>query len=309
MKRFKPKNLRTATALAVIVLVCVGLAFHTGGGTPSAFGIYDIAAICPLGSIEVALASFTFVPPLLIGLLVAVILTALVGRAFCAWGCPVPLLRRILGLKSRKEKKHVHTGQQHDATAEEVEMPEKAGRSRLAATVLDIPVTRKGGVQDSRNWVLGGALLSTALFGFPVFCLICPVGLTFATIVAFWRLFQFNEVTLSLVVFPLIVVAELFIARKWCHKFCPLGAMLSLISRLNKTFVPQINASTCLRSSSSSECNRCVEACEEGIDLHVGEISAPVNECTKCGECADRCPVSAITFPLLPKKKGDRDDG
>ena len=86
---------------AVTVLVGVGLAVHTGTGTPSAWGIADIAAICPLGGIEAAIASRTIVPPLLIGLAVVVALVALVGRAFCAWGCPVPLLRRGFGVKER----------------------------------------------------------------------------------------------------------------------------------------------------------------------------------------------------------------
>ncbi|MFR1638333.1 MAG: 4Fe-4S binding protein [Eggerthellaceae bacterium] len=69
------------------------------------------------------------------------------------------------------------------------------------------------------------ALLSTAVFGFPVFCLICPVGLTFATLIAVWRLFQFNEVALSLLVFPAMLALEVLVLRKWCSRFCPLGAL------------------------------------------------------------------------------------
>lgn len=79
---------RTLAAVGVLGLVGVGLAVHTGTGTPSAWGIADIAAICPLGGIEAAIASRTIVPPLLIGLAVVVALVALVGRAFCAWGLP-----------------------------------------------------------------------------------------------------------------------------------------------------------------------------------------------------------------------------
>ena len=157
---------RTLAAVGVLGLVGVGLAVHTGTGTPSAWGIADIAAICPLGGIEAAIASRTIVPPLLIGLAVVVALVALVGRAFCAWGCPVPLLRRVFGVKERPADK-----------------PRPAERD---------------GANDSRNWVLGATVLTTAAFGFPVFCLICPVGLTVATFVALWRVFQFSEVTLSL---------------------------------------------------------------------------------------------------------------
>ena len=36
---------------------------------------------------------------------------------------------------------------------------------------------KRNGKFDSRHAVLGGAVLTTAVFGFPVFCLVCPVGL------------------------------------------------------------------------------------------------------------------------------------
>ena len=276
MKR-NSKLLRTLSVLAVIALVCLGLALHTGTGTPSAWGIYDIAAICPLGAAEAALASKTVVPPMLIALAIGIALVVLFGRAFCAWGCPIPLLRRIFGLKEPKRK-------------------------RRASDALDVPAAQRGGAADSRNWVLGGALLSTAVFGFPVFCLVCPVGLTFGTLVVAWRVFQFNEVTWSLLVFPAMLVLELAVLRKWCHRFCPLGALLSLVSRGNRTFRPQANVGTCLHAAHGERCHRCADACPEGIDLHDRAASAPLNECVKCRECADACPVHAITFPFLSKK-------
>ena len=76
MKR-NSKLLRTLSVLAVIALVCLGLALHTGTGTPSAWGIYDIAAICPLGAAEAALASKTVVPPMLIALAIGIALVIL----------------------------------------------------------------------------------------------------------------------------------------------------------------------------------------------------------------------------------------
>lgn len=260
---------RTLAAVGVLGLVGVGLAVHTGTGTPSAWGIGDIAAICPLGAVEAAVASKTIVPPLLIGLAVVVALVALVGRAFCAWGCPVPLVRRLLGLKERPADK-----------------PRPAERN---------------GADDSRNWVLGATVLTTAAFGFPVFCLICPVGLTVATFIAAWRVFQFSEVTLSLLVFPLILVLEVVVLRKWCHRFCPLGALLGLIARLNRTFRPTVERQSCLHCGGAS-CSRCAEVCPEGIDLHHPEASVSLAECTKCGECKAACPAGAIHFPFLPAR-------
>ena len=286
-RRVRASTLRVLSALGVAALVCLGLALHTGTGTPSSFGIADIAALCPLGGVEAAIASRTVVPPLLIGLAVVVALTLLLGRAFCAWGCPVPLLRRVF--RGKKASKR-------DASSPD-------------SGPLDVPASERGGLRDSRNWVLGGAILSTAAFGFPVFCLICPVGLTFATLIAVWRLFQFNEVALSLLVFPAMLALEVLVLRKWCSRFCPLGALLSLVSRLNKTFRPVSNEATCLRSSKGEPCHQCADVCPEGIDLHDASGSAPMHECTKCRACADACPMHAISFPFLPKRVGEDGDG
>lgn len=278
--------LRTLTALAVVVLVCIGLALHSGTGTPSAWGIYDIAALCPLGAVEAALASKTVIPPLLIAGALALVLVVIFGRAFCAWGCPIPLLRRIFGLKPPKSHPERHA--------------------------LDIPNNKRGSLVDSRNWILGGTILSTALFGFPVFCLICPVGLTFATIIALWQAFQFNEIALSLIVFPAILIVEIVILRSWCSRFCPLGALLSLIARASKTLRPKSAEDICLQTAKGEPCHACSDVCPEGINLHDSEVSAPLHECTKCRACADVCPMHAITFPFLsksePKKEHDTDD-
>lgn len=286
--KMRMSTARTLAACGVLGLVGVGLALHTGTGTPSAWGLPDVAALCPLGAVEAAIASKTVVPPLLLGLGIALLIAVLVGRAFCAWGCPVPLIQRVFG---RRRSSDGASGADAPAVARGVD----------PAAALDVAPADRGGAGDSRNWVLGATVLTTAAFGFPVFCLVCPVGLSIATFVGLWRLLQFNETTLSLVVFPLILVVEVLVLRKWCHRFCPLGALLSLASRLNRTFRPSVDAGACVACNGASGCGRCAEACPEGIDLHHPEASAPLNECTKCGECGQACPVHAITFPLLPR--------
>lgn len=113
--------------------------------------------------------------------------------------------------------------------------------------------------------VLGGSLVSAAICGFPVFCLICPVGLTFATAIALYRLVGFNEPTLDLIVFPLIIVAELTLLRKWCHRFCPISALMGLVANFNKATRPKIDPDLCLRKD-GTPCTVCAAACPEFID-------------------------------------------
>ena len=50
VKNAGSRRLRSLTAAAFIVMTGIGLAWHTGWGTLSSFGIGSIAEVCPLGA-------------------------------------------------------------------------------------------------------------------------------------------------------------------------------------------------------------------------------------------------------------------
>ena len=88
--RFPFPKARALVFAAFVAFVVAGLAFRIGAGTPSAFGIDAIAAVCPLGALEtMAGAKDVMLHPLLL-LIAVVAIIVLVGKAFCAWLCPVP---------------------------------------------------------------------------------------------------------------------------------------------------------------------------------------------------------------------------
>lgn len=275
--------------LACVAFVLVGIAFHVGIGTPSAFGIQQISAICPLGALEtMAGAKGVMLHPLLLFALV-VVLIALVGKAFCAWMCPVPWLQKFFRPKKKSSK----------ATGDFKSKPSHSCSACPGATTYGKALAPVGGKRDgvqldSRHAVLVGTLASAAVFGFPVFCLICPVGLTFATIIGLWNLVQFDEPTWALIIFPIILLLEVTVLRKWCSKICPISALVSLLSNLNVTLRPRVKAGTCLRSR-GVDCHACVDACPEQLDPHTMRIP----ECSKCGACVEACPAKAISIKLL----------
>lgn len=119
-----------------------------------------------------------------------------------------------------------------------------------------------------------------------------------------WRFVQFNEPTIGLLVFPAILIVEFVVLRRWCHKICPLGALLSLLARGNKTFRPTVDRSLCLRRDGVA-CETCASVCPEHIDPYADSGERSMVECTKCKSCAQACPVSAIRFPLRPAEKND----
>ena len=278
------RRLRAIACLTAFLSVGIVLALHTGWGTLSSMGAGAVAAICPLGALETLVVSGTMVPRAAVSLVAVVAIVLLVGRAFCSWLCPIPPIQRFF-----RPGKKAACRPPADVGAEE------ASCSSCPAGCGLPPVggERDGFRLDSRHAVLAGALVSTAVFGFPVFCLVCPVGLVFATLIAVWAAFAEQTPTWSLFVFPAILLVEVVLFRKWCRKLCPLGALMSLLSCKAPLVKPHVDAGACLRSK-GVDCRVCVDACPELLDPH----SPCIPECTKCGLCAERCPHQAIDLRL-----------
>lgn len=284
-------------ALLAVAVPVIGLMTNTQLGALCSYGASSIATICPLGALETLAAVKSPSIRLLICLCIAIVLIVVVGKAVCAWACPAPWLQRFF-----KKKKHVDenalqakpeesTWDIHPAKGESCSSCPSQSCGSEDCALAKVGGKRDGIHLDSRHAVLAATLASSAVFGFPVFCLVCPVGLTFATIIGLWNLFAFNETTLGMIIFPLILIAELVLLRKWCHKICPISALMSLISCANRTFKPRVDESRCLRAK-GVDCRACVESCPEELDPH----SKLIPECSKCHACAEACPAHAISF-------------
>lgn len=327
-KFFTGPRLRALAALAFFLLFLLGLAVHTGWGTASSFGIAEIAAICPLGNLEAMLASKTFLPRALVGFAVFLVVAALLGRFFCGWLCPVPWVEKALsklrapgrrfglGLKEypvasetpRTSACTTTNASSNTASESGKNAPRScpSGASCASSSCKDCALASRvkekadQATEKTPYWILGGALASSTVFGFPVFCLICPVGLTFALTVALWRLFEFNETNWAILWFAGFLVLELLVLRRWCSRFCPLGALWTLASRLNRFFRPKAREDLCTRMTHGVPCTICRDVCPEGIDpASVANDPMLLARCTKCGACAAACPTGAVHFPFL----------
>lgn len=279
-------RIRKAVRFLIVAVLLIALFAGWQTGTLCSVGYDAIAYICPLGALETIFGSWAFVPRVLICLAVVVIVALVFGKAFCSWVCPVaPLSDLLRGRKAREKDECERTQAAHrvlerwsDTNAAQAEK-HKSFRSRV----------------DGRHVVLAGSLASAAVCGFPVFCLVCPIGLTFASAIALYRLIGFNEPAIEVLVFPALLVLELTVLRKWCHRFCPVGALLSLLSRGNRTFKPHVDASMCARHAGSS-CAACAQACPEHIDPCADLGDRSLAECTRCGACVNTCPAKALSF-------------
>lgn len=304
------KTLRIIVPLAVLLLAAVGFVFHTGFGDLSAVGWSSISVLCPLGALGTMLASKTVVPHAVISLIIALVAIVLLGRAFCGWICPVPVISKLRHAFSRPEhvkaaKKAASAGagdDGHTAGADGAKPLTDKEKALLKGACSHHACKPGCEPSNSRNIVLGGALLSAAIFGFPVFCLVCPIGLAFALVFVLIALFGSGDVTWSVVVIPVLLAVEVVFFRKWCSHICPLSALMSLVGKLNRTFRPQVDAGACVETKTGHHCGKCARVCEQGIDPRHPELGASWSECTRCGACIKACPGDAIKLAALVRE-------
>ena len=301
----KFKNARTAVAAVAFAALAVCLIAGVATGTWCGFGANDIAVLCPVGALLSMVAAKTLIPRAVLSIVVAIALVLLLGRLFCGWICPVTLWRRVKEffkpVKTREQEVEALSQANQALAAEEIAALKEASATHDCAACGACHAKRNAPF-DSRHAVLGGALLTTAGFGFPVFCLICPIGLTFATIVLVMRLFAFGDVAWGVILVPALLLAEVVFFRKWCSTFCPISALMSLIGKANRTFVPQVNDAKCRETVEGASCEVCAAVCPQGINVRHPEAGMSFSECTKCRACVEACPTQAIKMPFLPQK-------
>ncbi len=295
MSKLKIRTVRTWFAIGVVGLVLVGMGGKFGWGSACALGFDGLAYICPLGLIEATVAGRTVYLQVLPSVAITLAVIVLFGAAFCAWACPTRIVKILLRREAIPSRRLT---------------PVPSTREHALPTPGTSAAVSRGrwwSVLDSRHVVLAGAVISSALFGFPVFCLICPVGLFFGTLFAVGRLFSIQQAGLEILVFPAILAVEFLVLRNWCRSLCPLGALLSLLSSLNPFFRPAMASDRCLRSKGAN-CQVCHNNCPEEIDLREPNRARPLLNCTKCLACSEACPTHAITFPFVERSKATSDE-
>ncbi len=239
----------------------------------------------PLIAVASFLAARELHSPLLLSLILLVA-SALFGRFFCSYVCPLGTAIDV---------------------SQQLRAPRKTADSAQRAAL------RKS------KYYLALALIVCALFGFNLVYLFDPLSLLtrvfsflvypFAVLLLnagidvlrpFAAAFQmvvlshasirqplFYMAFVTLLIFGAVLALNFFAERFWCRNLCPLGALLSVCARWG-ICKRQVN-------DACNQCLKCSRECPMGA-IATDPAQTLDTECIQCRRCAAVCPQRAISF-------------
>ncbi|MBI2944769.1 MAG: 4Fe-4S binding protein [Candidatus Wallbacteria bacterium] len=212
-------------------------------GTHWSMRVLGLDLTDPLAAAEALAASKRVHWPLLLGALVPILLTVLLGRVFCSWLCPANVLFEL------------------------------SGKLRGLLAFAEIPPADVRFSRANKYVLLAVGLAAAAVLGLPFFALVYPPAVLGRA--AHGWIFQTAAVG-SLAVLGLIVAVELFVSpRWWCRTMCPGGALYALLGALRPLRV-RLDAAKC------TGCKECVPVCEPGLNPVRESARMECDNCAAC---------------------------
>lgn len=225
----------------------------------------------PLIAIATVLSTHNLYTPLLWSLL-TIVLTILIGRIFCGWVCPFGSLHQFISYLSHRKKSSSELISLHKY--------QKAQRAKYYILIVFLVMAALPRMQSLQT----GLLDPIPLFSHIVNLLLLPIVDNSVNLLsATDRFYRIGP--LILIIFPVFVLANLFIPRFFCLFICPLGALLGILSRFA---IWRIN-----RNSKCTDCKLCNAHCQGSCQP---SETVKLNECILCFNCLDDCKFDAIDF-------------
>ena len=206
-------------------------------------------------------------PAATVTVLVLCLSALLLGRAFCAWFCPIGLVGEWL----------------HRL------------RSRLMAGEWT-PPRWLDAVLRSQKFLVLGFLLFIILLAVPAAALPGYLASPYHQAADMkMGAFFFNLTLISGLCLGWVLLLTVAFRQGFCRYLCPYGAWLALLGLLTPLRIRR-DPARCLRSA-GHDCDKCSRACPSRIQVHQ-LIAVQSLECSSCMSCVAACPKSADALQL-----------
>jgi ferredoxin-type protein NapH len=269
--------------------------------------------ICPVGGLQVLLTGrveFLLLLPTIVALLVFLVPIFVLGNVFCGWVCPLGTL--IDGFDRGVERFMPQLDMNREKRLERNKEKDRAGHGFVLCPTCPFGKFLANKNVTVANGVLVSALVGSAVLRFPVFCTICPIGISTKGMFHLKALTSVTGRLMPIIVelwaIPIIaILASLREKRYWCRKICPVGAALNLAGSFSPLLKPTVKADRCVMKGCPATCEDyhldycsacrqadqklCERVCPQGVNLVDG---GSLVKCTKCLECYIQCEHESI---------------
>jgi ferredoxin-type protein NapH len=240
-------------------------------GNTWALKIGSLPVLDPLAAVESTVARRALWPKLLLGILLPVLATLLLGRVFCSWICPAGLLFEL--------SQYLRTGlKKLGFSPREVRRPPERFRYHLLVVGLAV----------------------AGVTGIPVLLHLYPPGiLARETHRATTALLNGQGLAVTggiLFILALVAIELTLCTRFWCRYVCPGGALYSLLGMRRLVRVRYL-------PGACTKCMDCVRACPMGLNPSKGLMGAACDNCLACVSVCndDALPVVFSTHDQPPE--------
>ncbi len=264
-------------ALAAVTLFCITWLFVDFTGTAS-----DIACIRWLPKLQLLEAILALN---VVALVFLVVMTLVFGRIYCSVICPLGIMQDIFGWLGKKVKKNRYTFSK--------------AISWLRYTMLGIMVIAVVAGIGS----IVQLLAPYSAFGRIATTLLQPLykmgNNVLANISEYYDNYAFYDVetglpniTTVLLIATITLVVLVVLAwrngRTYCNTICPVGTLLSFLSRFSFLKI-QFNADKC------KNCSLCTKNCKAAC-IDYKNHTVDYSRCVVCGDCIESCKFGALEY-------------
>jgi ferredoxin len=282
----KVTSARISQLLFLILFLILFLMTEYRGSDRIGVAVNSFFRADPLTAVSTLLAVKGWVPLLLPGLLL-IAFTALLGRFFCGWICPLGTILDLVTGKIRKTAPlHWLKGNLKYwlllpllvASLFNLNLAGLLDPIAILVRALTFFVHPLIGETARSGWVgLYHIVGDRRDFLDPGYRLLKEYLLPF-------RETLYPLAFLSAIIFIAVIWLERYETRNWCRNLCPLGTLLGLVARFSPFSRKPV--------SLCPDCRFCVDLCPTSFDRDILQKE----ECILCMECQLHCPNMRVSF-------------